>query len=219
MKQVGGVWLPDGETHMGEIMLGDKARYVDGLATYQYKKLERALQLAPADRRRRCIDIGAHCGTWSMWLVAHFAQVEAFEPVAVHRECYAANVDPRGANWKLHPVALGAAPDRIAMREVGWSTGSAHVWGKGEIEMRTLDSFGFDEVDFIKIDVEGLEFEVCQGAAATIRTHRPVMVVEQKGREQKTYGKKQRDLAVAWLERELGMKRLAEISGDWILGW
>ncbi len=216
MKQIGGIWLPDGETHMIEVMTGSKEMVVDGRITYQYRKLARAMALLPKDRRRRCIDIGAHVGTWSMWLVRQFAHVEAFEPVAAHRECFAANVE--ALNVTLHPYALGAAPDRVAMRENHVSTGSAHVWGKGDIEMRTLDSFGFQEVDFIKIDVEGLELAVCQGAESTIAEHRPFMVVEQKGREQKTYGESKRDIAVAWLEK-LGMKRLDLMSGDWIMGW
>jgi len=60
---------------------------------------------------------------------------------------------------------------------------------------------------------------VCRGAADTIRRNRPVMIVEQKGREVTNYAEQTRDLAVSWLERTLGMKRLSVISGDWIMGW
>lgn len=221
MKQVGGVWLPDGEKHLIDVMLGPKKRVVDGFATYQYHKLTAALKALPERRRRRCIDIGAHCGTWSMHLVKRFRHVDAFEPVAAHRDCYVRNVDGvagRGS-YTLWPMALGEAPGRVGIAEVGWSTGSAHVHGAGDIEMRTLDSFAFDEVDFVKIDVEGLELAVCRGAADTIGRNRPVMIVEQKGREVTNYGAKSRDLAVSWLERVLGMQRLGVISGDWIMGW
>lgn len=232
MKNVHGVWLPDGETHMLEVMLGDKRRDVDGKPTYQYKKLARALGFIPPERRRTCIDIGAHVGTWSMHLVREFAELHAFEPVAAHRDCYRQNVglpsgwlgpclDARdeGRQVYLHDCALGDKEDCVAMKETGWSTGSAHVWGKGDIPMRTLDSFGFVDVDFIKIDVEGLELAVVKGAEETIRVNRPWMVVEQKGREVKTYGAPARDAAVQWLERHLGMRPLDCISGDWILGW
>lgn len=216
MKQIQGVWLPDGETHMVEIMTGPAMRVVEGKITYQYRKLERALAEVPADRRRTCVDIGAHVGTWSMWLTHAFAYVHAFEPVAAHRECFYANV--AAANCQLHPVALGAEAGRVAMAENPASTGSAHVRGAGDIEMRTLDSYQLPDVDFIKIDVEGLELEVCQGAIATIQRCRPVMVVEQKGRDASNYGTGRRDLALGWLEG-LGMKRRTCLSGDWILGW
>jgi FkbM family methyltransferase len=218
MKCAAGVWLPDGETHMIEVMTGSKQVLVDGVATYQYLKLQRAMAFVKTSQRRRAIDIGAHVGTWAMHLARLFRDLECFEPVAAHRECFERNV-PAREGVRLHPMALGERPGRVAMREVPWSTGSAHVWGEGEIEMRTLDSFGFADVDFIKIDVEGLELAVVRGAEQTIRANRPVMVVEQKGREMKTYGAKSRDLAVAWLETQLGMKRMGCISGDWIMGW
>jgi FkbM family methyltransferase len=48
----------------------------------------------------------------------------------------------------------------------------------GEIPCITLDSLNLPRVDFIKIDVEGMEMNVLAGAAALIAKHRPAMVVE-----------------------------------------
>jgi len=211
------VWLPDREQHMVDVMTGPRALVVDGAITYQYRKLQRAMEFVPQDRRRRCIDIGGHVGTWAMHLVKIFRDVEAFEPLELHREIFPHNV--KGTNWRLHPFALGDKPGRVAIREMADSTGSAHVHGDGDIEMRTLDSFGFTEVDFIKIDVEGFELQVVQGAEQTIRANRPIMVVEQKGREVSNYSEAQRDQAVSWLEKHLGMRRLDCMSGDWMMGW
>lgn len=44
--------------------------------------------------------------------------------------------------------------------------------------IRSLDSFGLERCDFIKIDVEGAEGAVLQGASATIARARPVLSVE-----------------------------------------
>jgi len=44
--------------------------------------------------------------------------------------------------------------------------------------MTTLDSFAFDDVSFIKIDVEGAELDVLEGARQTVERHRPRLVVE-----------------------------------------
>lgn len=48
------------------------------------------------------------------------------------------------------------------------------------VEVRTLalDSLKLDRIDLIKIDVEGMEFDVLQGAAQSIARHRPVLIVE-----------------------------------------
>ena len=48
-----------------------------------------------------------------------------------------------------------------------------------EVEMRTLDSFALDHVDFMKIDTEGFELYVVNGALETIKRWRPNIVIEQ----------------------------------------
>lgn len=47
-----------------------------------------------------------------------------------------------------------------------------------QVELRPLDSYQFDQVDVIKVDVEGHEFDVCKGAEQTIIKHRPVVQLE-----------------------------------------
>jgi len=49
----------------------------------------------------------------------------------------------------------------------------------GEIETQTLDKLmGPDKVDFIKIDAEGMELDVLEGAAALIARDKPLIWVE-----------------------------------------
>lgn len=49
-----------------------------------------------------------------------------------------------------------------------------------DVEMRTLDSFQFADVDFIKVDCEGFEENVLVGACDTILRCHPTIIVEQK---------------------------------------
>jgi len=42
----------------------------------------------------------------------------------------------------------------------------------------TLDALRLDRVDLIKIDVEGMELEVLEGAADTLQTARPILLIE-----------------------------------------
>ena len=47
-----------------------------------------------------------------------------------------------------------------------------------EVKTRPLDSYEFDQVDFIKIDVEWHEYKVIEGAMATIQKFKPIIYLE-----------------------------------------
>ncbi|MGC9122922.1 MAG: FkbM family methyltransferase [Thermoplasmata archaeon] len=57
---------------------------------------------------------------------------------------------------------------------------------KINFETRTLDSFNLEKVDILKIDVEGFECDVVEGAFNTISKHKPKIIIE-------THGSKSRD--------------------------
>lgn len=211
MKLHSGVWFPDHEQHMLE-WCDKHGEIVDGKTTYQIKKLRAALEFAKDFRT--CIDIGAHIGLWSMHLVKRFKMVQAFEPIAEHRDCFMRNVPEN--NCVLHPLALGDAPGSVALTIPAGSSGGTHITGAGEIEMRTLDSFGFENVDLIKIDVEGFERAVLEGAILTLRQWKPCVIVEQKQHiMQANYGTSGRP-AVEFLET-IGYVQRKELGGDFIL--
>ena len=48
----------------------------------------------------------------------------------------------------------------------------------GETSVRRLDSFTFEKIALIKIDVEGMELSVLNGALETIKQHRPYVLLE-----------------------------------------
>lgn len=111
----------------------------------------------------------------------------------------------------------------VAMAVNPADTGGTHVTsaslsGLGAVELRTLDSYGFADVDFLKIDCEGYELEVLKGAKDTLARCKPCVIVEQKARcLRDNYGIS--GAPAVDLLRELGAKVRAEISGDWILSW
>lgn len=215
MKKVGDWWWPDHERHLIEWMANPKGTaLINGRLAYQAKKQLRCMDFCPTDRRRVAIDVGGHCGTWS-WNLAHwFEKVEAFEPVAEHRECFEKNVTR--PNVTLHPYALGDREGMISIVTEDGSSGNSFIKGKGTIPMKTLDSFGFENVDFIKIDVEGAEDFVLRGGEQMIERWKPVVVVEQKrSMSQERFGLK--PLSAVKFLIDLGYKVADEISGDYFL--
>ena len=205
-----GVWLPGGEIHFRE-QLQRIAR--DG-GSAMYPVLAAALQFTT--KRRHAIDVGAHVGLWSRWLVGLFDYVDAFEPVQEHADLFFKNLPP-GDNCNLFEVALGAHEGKVGMTHCRWDTGRAHVCAGNDTSMRTLDSFEFDDIDLIKIDVEGYELAVVTGAAETLKRNKPIIVIEQRGCEVTNFGE-QRDQALVYLEG-IGMRRLMKVGHDWIMGW
>lgn len=215
MKQFDGWWWPDHERHLLDWMANPKGRMVlNGRSAYQGRKQVAALALVPADKRRTAIDVGGHCGTWS-WNLAHwFKKVEAFEPVPEHRECF--NVNVTQDNVTLHPYALGDREGTVSISTEDGSSGNSFVKGHGRILMKTLDSFGFENVDFAKIDVEGYEEFVLRGGEQMIERWKPVVVVEQKrSMSQERFGLK--PLSAVKFLIDLGYKVADEISGDYFL--
>lgn len=62
------------------------------------------------------------------------------------------------------------------------------------IVQKTLDSYNFEDVDIIKIDVEGYELQVLEGATATITKHRPIVQIECVEIQPRAFGKTIQDL-------------------------
>ena len=193
---------------------------VDGRLTYQYHKYEAALK--ECKQRRVAIDIGAHVGLWSYFMARDFQDLCAFEPVQAHRDCWHLNMKER-ANAEIYGYVLGERRGTVAMRTDDFSTGNTrveddlNVCAKYNIEMYPLDSFGFRDVDFIKIDCEGYEMGVLLGAEQTIVRCKPCIIVEQKGDMAKRYGHEEKG-AVRYLE-SLGATVRGATGGDYIMAW
>jgi FkbM family methyltransferase len=157
---------------------------------------------AGAERGTVAIDAGAHVGTMASAMTAYFSTVHAFEANARTFGYLSANtiLRPPGAIFPHHMALYShettlslAAPEKqevaidtqvdlqIAfdrVKNTGGLTFLPDGSGVGSIRAAPLDSFGFKDVGFIKVDCQGSDGQVLLGAKETIRRCRPIVVFE-----------------------------------------
>lgn len=141
---------------------------------------------------RVILDIGANIGCTAILFGDLANSVHAFEPSPTTYGFLKRNVESNGAgNIHLHNHGLGsvAATTTITFASNNRSGGFVSNQTKAssgheteEISIRTVDEIAaelaLENLDFIKIDVEGFEGHVLKGASATLVRHRPVVVLE-----------------------------------------
>jgi FkbM family methyltransferase len=208
MKQVAGIYLPDGEAHMPEYLKNSGG-------VYQPKQLNRSLMFVT--NWTLAIDIGAHVGMWSKHLVQKFKRVVAFEPMTPLRACLERNVV--SDRLQVIPIALGNEHGAVSFNYEEGHTGATHIDRQraGLIPIGKLDDFKLTGVGYIKIDTEGYELNVLEGARETLLANKPVIIVEDKLHGVRHYGQKPY-ASIEFLE-SLGAAVLDRVVDDFIVGW
>jgi FkbM family methyltransferase len=168
------------------------------LFLYQYHKLMGHLDIEMyfiekfTNKRRTAIDVGANIGMYTVYLSKLYNTVYSFEPIPYFaneltalklRNVYVYNIGLAQQNSKLE---LNIPYDNITGEPLyAWSYFEAeHIersFLKKEsiiVDCKTLDSYHFNDVDFIKIDVEGYELNVLIGAKDTINKYKPILLIE-----------------------------------------
>jgi FkbM family methyltransferase len=168
--------------------------------------------------RKVAIDVGANMGMFSYRLARIFRRVYAFE---INDEPLDNLIAYNPGNIEIVNIGLSSLEDETTLYIpvcdnlplTGWGSLSpdncpeaqTHLTKSGRV--RPLDSYSLKDVSFIKIDVEGHEAEVLQGAAGTISANRPVVLVEVKvrNREKILSFFSERDYTETSLERICGV--------------
>ena len=127
------------------------------------------------------IDGGAHIGSWSVYLANEFDNVLSFEPLKANYDCLVENTKDL-PNVKAYMKALGDKEGRMSMHDPvnPGNSGAGWLMDGDDFELITVDSLNLEELDFLKLDVEGYEPHAIAGALETIKKFHPVILVEQK---------------------------------------
>jgi len=135
---------------------------------------QREAALAYVKQWRVCLDIGSNIGQWTRPLAKRFTSVICFEPNPNFGECFNRNITE--TNVVLWPYGLSDREHR-AQQEFN---STMLRQGDGDVECRTLDSFALTNVDFVKIDVDGFEVPLLEGARETLTRNNAVVNIEMK---------------------------------------
>lgn len=137
------------------------------------------------------IDIGANKGLYSYKMCRLFSKVYAFE---INDDLTEDLADYNPGNIEIINKGLSSSEGNVTLYIpvlnglplTGWASlapnncpeTQEHI--EKQVEICTLDTFRIRRVSFIKIDVEGHEMEVLEGAVQTLTSNRPVVLVEIK---------------------------------------
>lgn len=136
------------------------------------------------------LDVGANIGALAvpmMRRVEPLGRVLAFEPQPMIARLLAANLalNSQGGNSHALNCAIGNDHGFVDFPVQDYEKGNFQNFGRVSMEqtdvgvpLRRLDEFVLPNVAFIKIDVEGWETAVLQGAHELIARCRPIMLIE-----------------------------------------
>jgi len=149
------------------------------------------------------LDAGANIGNHMLFfaLICGAKQVISVEIMRQTFRLLARNVELNQLdNVTLHNIGLGAVAGKAnlfaqTLNNLGGTVVAPN--DTGAYDLVTVDSLGLDQLDFMKVDVEGTHLDLLEGARETLRRHRPVVWVE---------------LRTSAGEYEPGIRKMAELG-------
>jgi FkbM family methyltransferase len=196
IEKVNDFWVPSNDVHIEQ--------WKAGAPFTQNKCLNKFIKYCESQTKKMktVIDVGAWCGTWAKAIEPFAKKVIAFEPDKTHFECLQRNCI---VNCTPRMEAVGSQLQEVSLTEDNF-TQAKRVNEKGNIRMITLDHMAYEDVDMIKIDVEGYELEVLKGATKTLESVKYLMI--ELNNNTKKYGSS--NIVVEKFIADLGFKVLME---------
>jgi len=197
----------------------DKLR---GKPLISYQALEIFSAIGMVRNFRRAVDIGANYGLMSYHLSRNFQKVEAFELDPEVRSCLNMNIRKHNLdNVTVHPYGCGSEHKKVKMLKINDHSFSTRVdpiqnTNDCDAEIIPLDHYDWDDVDLIKIDAEGFEGIIVQGALEMIARSRPIILYEKKDAPLRIYG--HHELAPLEMLSHLGYRMLIDMRKNGIIG-
>ena len=157
------------------------------IALEKYEPYETQLILRQIKKGNTVIDVGANIGYYTVLSadkVGKTGKVYAFEPDKVNFEILKKNIEANNLkNVEIINVAVGSKVGKLKLHKSKENLGDHKLYGNDkeieEVEIIKLDDFLKDKkIDLTKIDTQGWEPEVIEGAKKIISKNKPIMFLE-----------------------------------------
>lgn len=181
----------------GKVYTGNLNCYLDWcvffLGAYEKQMLFLMRDIVGSKGAAVLLDVGANVGQHTLFMSSYCKQVHAFEPYGPVREKMAKKLVLNAVgNVVIHDVALGSRDEELeffAPKGANTGTGSfvqSHATDNnvpvGTLRVVEGDAYlrsrGVEQIDLIKIDVEGFEKRVLVGLRNALDRCRPVVLME-----------------------------------------
>lgn len=169
------ICVPSSDDHIGKFLLQNQVFYEAELL----HALRRVVK--PGDT---IIDVGANIGNHTVFFagVLH-CKVLAVEPVPLIAEILRSNVSRNQLSdlVSVYQMALGhedSLAEIAQFDDKNYGGTSLRVGVDGDIEVKRLDALVTSTIGLIKIDAEGMDYQVLLGAREVIERDMPVVVIE-----------------------------------------
>jgi FkbM family methyltransferase len=152
------------------------AHEADVFGRFEFERLTRELLLEALQPGDVVIDVGAHVGIVTLQAARHVGpdgHVHSVEPTPVNADMLRRNIEANDlSNVSVHNCAAGSESGTAVLHQMGLTYLNSLVGANPysseapsvEVPVRRLDDLVAGRVDAIKIDVEGAELDVLQGA-------------------------------------------------------
>lgn len=209
-------WIEAGDTLYEQ-------RFIAG--SWQKRNLDYASTLI--DNWTRCLDVGSNMACSAVPYSQVFEHVECFEPTPFNIDLWKKTIGANNiTNCYLHEYGVGekAYDTEIIIHER--NGGHNHLThydknprakpersgrARAKVKVRTIDSFNFQDVGFIKFDIEGYEKFALEGAVETIKRCRPTLQLEIRANQCRKFNYKAEDM-IEWI-RSLGYTVMSKNTG------
>jgi len=171
----------------GESFYGKKVKI------FEHTILEYNYVVPHLNSKRVVLDIGAHIGSTTVRYAKDFDEVKSFEPIyfseltlnTEHLDnvtLYENALSDYTGVAEMYKARSNSGMTRMATDEsIDYVTNKRSAWFDQKpitVNTLTLDSYNFQEVDFIKIDTENYVLPILTGGMDTLRNNNPILQIE-----------------------------------------